>query len=171
VVKIHSRGESPFSTSTFSTYQPTAAVCRSPTDHNSFHSLPMLLIALLTLPDELRDMVLRFVTDSPQPELEFDQMALLSEDFVVSSAQTTVPANPLSACQQLREETRDLMKLRDTVPKIEVHIRDTSTVWEICTAWKVPPSACAHSGLRKHHINSMTVIKPRSAGHHSIHEA
>ena len=118
---------------------------------------------LLTLSRELRDMVLQYVMHSPQPELEFHQLALLSETFVVSSAQTIAPTNMLSTCQQLRVETWYLMNLRDRIPRLEIHIRDMSTGWEVCTAWKVPPSACVQSRLRRHDVNSMTVdIKPRN---------
>jgi hypothetical protein len=55
------------------------------------------------------------------------------------------------------------MNLRDRIPRLEIHIRDMSTGWEICTAWKVPPSACVQARLRKHEVNSMTVdTKPRN---------
>lgn len=108
-------------------------------------------------------MVLQYVMHFPQPELEFHQLVLLSDTFVVSSAQTVAPANILSTCQQLREKTWCLTNLRDKIPKLEIHIKDMPTGWEVCTAWKVPPSACVQTRLRKHEVNSMTVgIKPRN---------
>lgn len=56
------------------------------------------------------------------------------------------------------------MDLRDRTPRLEIHIRDMSTGWEICPAWQAPPSACVQAQLRKHEVNSMTVdIKPRNS--------
>jgi hypothetical protein len=59
----------------------------------------------LILPRDLRDMALQYAMRSSQPELELHQLVLLSDTFVVSSAQTIAPANMLFTCRQLREET------------------------------------------------------------------
>lgn len=50
-------------------------------------------------------MALQYAMRSSQPELELHQLVLLSDTFVVSSAQTIAPANMLFTCRQLREET------------------------------------------------------------------
>lgn len=116
---------------------------------------------LLTLPRELRDMIVQLVLHSPQPELDFDQLVYFSTDFIVASAQAIAPANLLSTCRQLREDTLYLMEFWDRTPRLKIHIKRTHVLWEICTSWSVPPSACAHPKKRK--IDSMTIdLKPRN---------
>lgn len=116
---------------------------------------------LLTLPRELRDIIVQLVLHSPQPELDFDQLVYLSTDFIVASAQAIAPANLLSTCRQLRKDTLYHMEFWDRTPRLEIHIKTTHVLWEICTAWSIPPSACAHPKKRK--IDSMTIdLKPRN---------
>ncbi|KAF1922987.1 uncharacterized protein M421DRAFT_335988 [Didymella exigua CBS 183.55] len=120
---------------------------------------------LLTLPRELRDMVVRYVIESPQPELNCDQLVYFSETFAVASARTLAPANLFWSCRQLREEALYFTKFWDRTPRLEIHIREMSTMWEICTAWSFPPSACVYSRNRK--FDSMTIdLKPRNNAQH-----
>lgn len=119
---------------------------------------------LLTLPRELRDMVLQYAMGSPQPELDCDQLVHFSTSFVVASTRTLAPANLLWTCRQLREEILHLMKFWDRTPRLEIHIKRTAMIWEICTAWSFPPSACYCPKDQK--IDFMTIeLKPRNDAH------
>lgn len=117
---------------------------------------------LTSLPREVRDIVIQHYLDLPQAELDFAKPVYLSTDLLVFSSESVAPAKLLSTCQQLREETLYLMDPWDKTPRPELHMLRTLTTWELCTAWKVPPSACARFHQRK--IEYMYIdLKPRSS--------
>lgn len=115
---------------------------------------------LLVLPRELRDLIIQHVLHSSQPELGFRQFVRPARGFYVASYESIAPANMLSTCCQLREETLYHMNDREKTPKLEVHVlRNDIGFWQICVAWKVPPSACEESRS----IDHMDIdIKPRN---------
>jgi hypothetical protein len=123
----------------------------------------MSMSRLMSLPRELRDIVIQCAIESPQPDPEFTWLVQASGNFTITSG-SACPANLLSACHQLRAETFSHMGDRKKVPKVEIHIlRTHGEHWKIGMAWVVPPSACAQYWEWK--VGYMDIdIKPRTTG-------
>jgi hypothetical protein len=115
---------------------------------------------LLSLPRELRDQIIQDVLQSPQPELDPGWFVRPSKGFYVASTERVTPANLLSTCHRLREETFYHMNDWEKTPKLEIHVLRMDGLWRICVAWNVPPSACEELWS----IDHMDIdIKPRNS--------